>query len=228
MIVGEFRLVSGTVELDSATLTKIDNILEDTGTTLPAAIAGIEGGAGLTGPFTRTITVTDSDTSEPIEGASVRLYRTGETGTEATDVDGVASFTVEAATWSYAIAASAYTGVSGTIVVSANGNTGVELTISSPDAPDDPALCLVTIPIYDQFGQPLVDEPVDILFVKFASNATATPPVLSPPPPQTSDENGQVIVELWRLAKYRIEYGQAEYRRRVDIDVPNSGTFVVE
>jgi hypothetical protein len=33
-------------ELDSATLQKIDQILEDTGTTLPAQIAGIEGGEG--------------------------------------------------------------------------------------------------------------------------------------------------------------------------------------
>jgi len=34
------------VELDSATLQKIDDILEDTGTTLPAQIAGIDGGGG--------------------------------------------------------------------------------------------------------------------------------------------------------------------------------------
>ena len=34
------------VELDSAIATKIDNILEDTGTTLPAQISGISGGGG--------------------------------------------------------------------------------------------------------------------------------------------------------------------------------------
>jgi len=210
------------VELDSATIEAINEpVLE--------AIAGIEGGGGgLTGPFTRTITVTDADTEQPIEGAKVRLYRTGETGTDTTSTDGIASFTVEAATWAYAITASGYTGVSGTIVVGANGNTAVEMTASIAAPPDNPSLCTVMIPIYDQFGVPLPDEPVDLIFVKFAANASAKPPVVSPPPPQTSDSNGQVIVELWRLATYRVEYGSEGYRRRIDINVPDSGTFVVQ
>jgi hypothetical protein len=40
------RGLTEAVELDSATLQKIDQILEDTSTTLPAQIAGIEGGGG--------------------------------------------------------------------------------------------------------------------------------------------------------------------------------------
>jgi len=134
-------------ELDPATSQKIDSILQDTGTTLPGLIGDIEGGGGggLTGPYTRTITVTDADTDEPIEGAKVRLYRTGETGTEATDDDGIASFTVEAATWSYAITASGYTGVSGTIVVSANGNTDVQMEASAVASPTAPDGCVIQV-----------------------------------------------------------------------------------
>jgi hypothetical protein len=40
-------VLTGAVELDSATVTKIDNILTDTGTTLPAQISAISGGASL-------------------------------------------------------------------------------------------------------------------------------------------------------------------------------------
>ena len=124
----------------------INDILVDTGTTLPGLIGDIEGGGGgLTGPYTRTITVTDADTDEPIEGAKVRLYRTGETGTVPTDEDGVASFTVEAATWSYGVTASGYAGVSGTIVVSANGNTDVQMEASASASPTAPDGCVIEV-----------------------------------------------------------------------------------
>lgn len=133
------------VELDSPTAQKIDQILEDTGTTLPAAIAAIEGGAGLTGPFTRTITVTDAADDSPIEAAKVRLYRTGETETKATDTDGEVSFTTEAATFSYGVTAAGYGGASGTIVISADGATTIELTATSVTPPTNPALSAIEV-----------------------------------------------------------------------------------
>lgn len=43
---GDLQLRAGVAVLDPPTATKIDQILEDTGTTLPAAIAAIEGGGG--------------------------------------------------------------------------------------------------------------------------------------------------------------------------------------
>jgi len=45
-VLSETLAVGQAVELDSATLQKIDNILEDTGTTLPGLINAIEGGGG--------------------------------------------------------------------------------------------------------------------------------------------------------------------------------------
>ena len=105
----------------------------DTLKTLSDQIDGIGGGGGssLSGPYNRTITVTDADTDQAIQNATVRLYRTGETGTTTTNVSGVASFTVEAATWTYAITANGYVGTAGTVVVSADGNTAVSLTAQS-------------------------------------------------------------------------------------------------
>jgi hypothetical protein len=82
----------------------------------------------ITGPFTRIITVNDVSTGNPIELAKVRLYRTGESETKETDVNGEASFTTEAATFSYAVVAPGYVAASGTIVISANGSTTIPLT----------------------------------------------------------------------------------------------------
>jgi hypothetical protein len=215
--------------LDSATVQKIDDIQAAVETDIPGLIAGIEGGGGgLTGPYTRTITVTDANTDEPIEGAKVRLYRAGETGTAETGDDGIASFTVTDATWSYAIAASGYTGVSGSVVVSANGNTDVQMTAVSITPPDDPALCAVTIHLRDQYGADLPDQPVEITWVKWSESAAETPPVLSVPPVQTTDSNGLVEVELYRLATYKIVYGSPGYARRVDVIVPDANGYTME
>jgi len=135
---------AGAVELDSASVTAVQSGLatsasitalrgadNDTLKTLSDQIDGIDGGTGLTGPYTRTITVTDADTHATIEAAKVRLYRTGETETKPTNASGVASFTTEAATFSYAVTANGYGGASGTIAISANGTTTIELTAIS-------------------------------------------------------------------------------------------------
>jgi len=129
----------------AAALTAMRGADNDTLKTLSEQIDGIDGGASLTGPFTRTVTVTDASTSGAIENAKVRLFRTGETGSLQTNLGGVASFTVEAATWSYAITANGYTGTSGTIVVSANGDTAVQLMASSVTPPTDPALSAIEV-----------------------------------------------------------------------------------
>lgn len=94
--------------------------------TLPIALAG---------PYTRTITVTDSATTLPIELARVRLYRTGETETQLTNTSGVVVFTTVAATFSYAVIASGYVSTTGTIVITANGSTAISLTAISVATP---------------------------------------------------------------------------------------------
>lgn len=109
------------------------------------ALSLAPGGGALTGPFTRTITVTDAADDAPIEAAKVRLYRTGETETKPTDADGEASFTTEAATFSYAVTAEGYGGASGTIVISANGATTIELTATAVTPPTDPALSAIEV-----------------------------------------------------------------------------------
>ena len=86
-------------------------------------------GDPLVGPFTRTITVTDSVSGDPIEGVSVRLSLAADTESQLTNASGVASFTVSAGTWSYDVFRSGYAGTSGTIVVTENGATTIVLVI---------------------------------------------------------------------------------------------------
>jgi hypothetical protein len=106
---------------DPATLAKQDEIL--------GAIGDIDcgGGGGLTGDYTLTVTVTDADTSEPIENATVTLSRTGERGAELTDVNGVAVVGLDAATWSWVVRAAGYESRTGTVVVSGDQALSVEM-----------------------------------------------------------------------------------------------------
>jgi hypothetical protein len=196
----------------------MNEVLVDTSETLPELIAGIEGGGGgLTGPYTRTITVTDADTDDPIEGAKVRLYRTGETGTLATDVDGVASFTVEAATWLYAIAASGYTGVSGSVVVSANGNTDVQMEAVSITPPSNPDLSAIVVLCLDAAGQPEPDVDVDIRIVTVPSGSTNTA-FKGAKQTATSDANGIARFEVVQGSVCEWKRGRADVWSRVTID----------
>lgn len=92
------------------------------------ALSNAPSGSSLTGPYTRTIVITDADTGDGIEGAQVRLYRAGESQSKRTVDGNEVEFTVAAATWSYAVTANGYTGQSGTITVSGDGETPIELT----------------------------------------------------------------------------------------------------
>jgi hypothetical protein len=196
----------------------INGILVDTGTTLPALIGGIEGGGGgLAGPYTRTITVTDADTDEPIEGAKVRLYRTGETGTVATDDDGIASFTVEAATWGYGVTASGYTGVSGTVVVGANGNTDVQLEAVSVTPPSNPDLSAIVVLCLDAAGQPEADVDIDIRIVTVPSGSQNIA-YKGSKQTATSDEDGIARFEVVQGSVCEWKRGRADVWSTVTID----------
>lgn len=203
--------------LDPATSTKLDDILEDTSTTLPGLINAIDGGGGLTGPYTRTFTVTDADTDEPIEAAKVRLYRTGHTGTLLTDVDGVAEFSVEAATWSYAITAAGYSGSSGTVVVSANGDTPVALTAVSITPPTNPSLSAIVVLCLDSAGQPEPDVDIDLRIVTVPSGSQNIA-YKGAKQTATSDVDGIARLEAVQGSVCEYKRGKADVWTRVTID----------
>ena len=83
----------------------------------------------LSGAYTVTITVDDG--TNPIENASVRMYRTGETETKDTNASGQAVFTVDAATWSVALQATGFDGETNSLAVSADAGQTYSMTASS-------------------------------------------------------------------------------------------------
>lgn len=198
--------LTGAVELDSASVTAVQSGLatsasitalrgadNDTLKTLSDQIDGIDGGAGLTGPYTRTITITDSADDAPIESAKVRLYRTGETETKATDADGETSFTTEAATFSYAVTANGYGGASGTIVINANGATTIELTETSVTPPTNPDLSAVVVSCLGTDFEPESGVTIDLRIKTLPSGSTNT---AYPGLKQTATSNGSGIATL--------------------------------
>jgi hypothetical protein len=220
------ELSSGSVDAirdGLATSAKQDEIL--------GAIDGIDcGGGGLTGDYTLTVTVTDADDSQPIENATVTLSRTGERGAELTDVNGVAVVGLDAATWSWVVRAAGYESRTGTVVISANGTLSVELDGIVQPEPPEPAeapLCAVTLPVINQYGVRLSGVSVGFKFSGLQPNADPGAVIMSPPPPQVSDGNGVVQVNLIRLVRYTATYKIEGETRNIAIAVPDEGSFIV-
>jgi hypothetical protein len=196
------------------------------GASIAADIAAIEGGGGLTGDFTLTVTVTDADDSEPIENATVTLSRTGERGAELTDDDGVAVLGLDAATWSWVVRAAGYESRTGTVVVSANGTLAVELDGIVVDSAESP-ICAVTLPVVNQYGVRIAGVSVSFKFAGLQPNANPGAVIMSPPPTLTSGIDGTVRVNLIRLARYTATYKIDGETRNIAIAVPDAGAFNV-
>ena len=99
----------------------LDDLLEDTGTTLPTQIAALDISAG-TGTYACTWTVDDGSTA--LEGAKVSFWLAGVLrGTGTTDASGEVSMSLDAGTYTVAISLSGYTFASTTHTVSAMAST---------------------------------------------------------------------------------------------------------
>jgi hypothetical protein len=195
---------------------------------LDAAISGISGGSGGAGTGARTVTITVNDGTTALQNAIVRMTEGANTFTAMTNASGVCTFNLDDATYTVSITKSGYSYAGTTLVVDGTETATYSMTQITPSAPDDPALCAVTIRLRNQFGVDLAGEPVEITWVKWDTGAAETPPVLSVPPVQTTDSSGVVAVNLYREAVYKIVYGSAPYTRRIDVTIPNAGTYDVE
>jgi hypothetical protein len=205
-----------------ATLAKQEEIIED--------IAGIEGGGGLTGDYTLTVTVTDDADSEPIEGATVTLYRSGERGAEATDGDGEAVFGVDAATWTWIVRASGYASQTGTKAIAANDTLAVELVAIVTAPPTDPNNATLRVTCIGEDSQidpgavvriRMIEAPTDLPGFGFDGSESTF----------TADANGIAEREVTRGATYEIRregtYKQwQQYVMPTDEDLIELDSFV--
>lgn len=181
---------------------------------------GDGGGAGLSGPNVVTITVVDDLDDSPIEGASVRLFRTGETGTLLTDASGQAVFAVESATFTTAVAAAGYEGQSVPLVV--GSDVAIEYRLDANGAvlpPAAPGLCNVLVNVIDQHGNPVEGATVTARLngkQEFASQSL----VANASTESTTGVDGIAVLVLIRSVAFNTSSG--EYRIHVKYEKSHS------
>jgi hypothetical protein len=128
----------------------VDAILVDTGTTIPAAIAGIEGGGG-TGTGARTVAIIVNDGTTALESARVRFTKGAETYVSSTNVSGQVSFSLDDGTWSVAITLAGYSFTPTTLVVNGDETQTYSMTLVSISA-SDPGFITGYWQCYDEDG----------------------------------------------------------------------------
>jgi len=169
-------------------------------TAILAAIDGIEG-SGLTGDYTLTVTITDGDTDEPIEGAKVRYYRTGQAGggTATTNADGEVAVGLNAATWKWIASAAGYESKNGTLAVSDDGQHLIELDAVAITPSAEPDTCNVGILVRNQRGQAVSGATVTATLNKSSSFAEGL--ILGPALTATTNGDGIAVLPLlWASA----------------------------
>jgi hypothetical protein len=230
-IAGTIRTAADDVTAETAQTTAIRSGLAleatlDAGIeTLQEDIAAIEGGGGgLTGDYTLTVTVTDADTEQPIEAATVTLFRTGERGAEQTDDEGVATFGVNAATWTWVVRASGYQSATGTKVIAGNDTLAVELTAIVVEVPEDPALATLSVKCLDESGAP---EPGAVVYVKLVGIPTGSTGLSFDGISQeaTAGSDGIATLTIVKLAKYEIRRGDSKQWKPFTATSDNSQTI---
>ena len=187
------------------------------GGVVPATIQVFTSLDDLFGPNVLVVTVSDDSTTDPIDGARVRMYRTGETGTVRTDEVGEAIFRLDSDDWNYVVTADGYVGASGTITISTDGTLAVDLVQQIIVPPVGPAKSTLTILCLDGAGDVQAGIDIDLRIVSapggdedIAYGATKQT--------DTSDVNGLVTFQAVRGAVYEYKRGRADRWHRVTID----------
>lgn len=173
----------------------------------------------LSGPNTVTISVVDQDTSAPLEGALVKLYRVGGVQeTKPTDASGEAVFTVVDATWQIGVTEGMHVGAAGVIAVPTELSKTIQLaTIFSPPS-TDPSKSNVKTRVIDQKGRPIVGATVsaDVKGQEFAEGSL----VINRSSDVATNSNGEAFIELVRsvnisgdgMYEFVVCYKGVEYR----------------
>jgi hypothetical protein len=167
LAVGTYVATQATA-LDSATTAKIDDILTDTGTTLPAQIAGISAGSG-TGA--RTVTITVNDGTTVLQNATVRMTEGANTYTATTNVSGVAVFNLDDATYTVGVTKSGYSYAGTTLVVNGTETATYSMTVVSITPPSNPSLSAIVVLCLNAAGQPEASVAIDIRIVTVPSGS---------------------------------------------------------
>jgi hypothetical protein len=183
-----------------------------------------------TGARVVTITVRAPDAS-PVQGATVRLSRTGESYSATTNVSGVAVLNVNDATWTVSITAVGFTFTPVSLVVANNVSQTYTLTLNSQVLPSPfDGMCNVLFSVL-YLGQPLVGANVSAILED--ENPTVSQYLLSRQiTTGVTDGSGNCVLAMvqysrfTRGGKYRIKVadtsGRTIHDRRVTVPTLSS------
>jgi hypothetical protein len=146
--------------------------------------------AAIDGDYLLTATITDAETTDPIESAKITLSRTGSRTAGLTDGDGVVILGVDAATWTYVVRAAGYEIKTGSIVVSDDTTLDVEMD-SIVQVTPEPGTISAYYLLLDEDGTPKPSVSV-VLKAKESLNAVDGIAVDSTSRTVVSDANGIV------------------------------------
>lgn len=171
---------------------EISDRLERSGGPLDTALDSI---APLTGPFSLTPTVIDSETEQPIEGALVRVYRTGASQSKRTLANGSTSvYALENFIWSIAASALGYASRVTSQNVSDDTTLTIELDPIAIAEPDAAGMCRLIAYVF-KGTTPIQGATVS---AKLARNNQATDGVIQSiiATEATTDANGLATIDL--------------------------------
>ena len=171
----------------------------------------------LSGPNTVTISVVDHDTSAPLEGALVKLYRVGSgQETKATDANGEAVFTVVDATWQIGVTEGAHIGASDVIVVPSELSKVVALARKSFPSTGDPDAAMLRITCYSA-GTAVAPGATVRLRMCAVPAGTQGGSFDGSIRELVADSNGIIDVEVFKDSVYQIQRGGSRQWERLAI-----------
>lgn len=166
---------------------------------LDTEVSGVSGGSGA---FVVTITVDDGG-STLLEGATVRMTEGVNNFIATTNSSGVATFSLDAATYTLSITKDGYSYTPSSLVISGAGNTDVsmsEIVVTPASDPDQTTAYLTA------YGQDLaVAANVTFTFLLLDGPGSAGVSLSRAPVVASSDAAGLVEATLWRNSRYLVK-----------------------
>jgi hypothetical protein len=163
----------------------------------------------LTGANAITATVQNSVDDEPIENAKVRFYRSGQSETKETDVDGLTeAFGLDTAVWNYVISATGFTPKTGILDVTTDVSVTYQLDPVSVTVPDDPTLATLLVKTLDEYGAVEPDVDIEVRLRKIPDGSTGIA-FDGARQTATSDGSGIASFTVVRGATYQYKRGTA-------------------
>lgn len=157
-----------------------------------AVTAALESIAGyLAGFGARTVTITVTDGTDPLEGAKVRLTKGAESYVLATNASGQATFALNDGTWAVTITLPIYTFTATTLLVDGNETETYDMTAVSIPASD---VDRVTGYLYVEDNEGTVQEGVEVVLTAYLLPGTGLA-VDAEPRTSTSAADGLVSFE---------------------------------